>query len=132
LDETEVGTAKFVTLTEIQPAPAISEALNADALPDLVNLDRSRTELIGCDLFTSIYNKGKFALLASWRDRCAAESFAPRLLPDASSRHRIVRIVREYGMFDRRESPQYYPDIQQRISRGPTGPRHLEVRSGDR
>jgi hypothetical protein len=30
-------------------------------------------------------------------------------------RHRIVRIVSDYGMFDRRESPQYYPDIE----RGP-------------
>ncbi len=24
---------------------------------------------------------------------------------------RIVRVVRDYGMFDRRESPQYYPAI---------------------
>jgi hypothetical protein len=104
-----------VTLTEVQPAPAGGEILDADALPDLVGLDRSDTVLIGYDVFASIYNRGKLSLLASWSDRPAAEDFAPHPLPDASIRHRIIRIVREYGMFDRRESPQYYPDIKQRI-----------------
>ena len=31
-------------------------------------------------------------------------------LPD-DARLRRVRVVRDYGMFDRRESPQYYPAI---------------------
>jgi hypothetical protein len=31
-------------------------------------------------------------------------------LPDGA-RLRRVRIVRDYGMFDRREAPQYYPEI---------------------
>jgi hypothetical protein len=31
-------------------------------------------------------------------------------LPDGA-RLRRVRVVRDYGMFDRREAPQYYPDI---------------------
>jgi heme-degrading monooxygenase HmoA len=111
LDETEVGAAKFVTLTEVQPAPTISGALEPDALPDLVSLDRSHNGLVDYDVFTSIYNQGKLALLASWRDRRSAESFTPRAAA-ASIRHRIIRIVRDYGMFDRRESPQYYPDVQ--------------------
>jgi hypothetical protein len=25
---------------------------------------------------------------------------------------RRVRVVRDYGMFDRREAPQYYPEIK--------------------
>jgi hypothetical protein len=29
----------------------------------------------------------------------------------AELRHRVVRIVRDYGMFDRREAPQYYPEV---------------------
>jgi hypothetical protein len=52
----------------------------------------------------------------SWRrDRSAAERF--KLLSQAGgagARHRIVRVVRDYGMFDRRESPQYYPAIDAR------------------
>jgi len=48
--------------------------------------------------------------LASWRDRLAAERFNPLSRTGVSgTRHRIVRVVRDYGMFDRRESPQYYP-----------------------
>lgn len=62
-------------------------------------------------LFASIYLQGEQALLASWRDRRSAESFKPSpVYDDARIRHRIVRIVRDYGMFDRRESPKYYPD----------------------
>jgi hypothetical protein len=32
-----------------------------------------------------------------------------RDVPDGA-RLRQVRILRDYGMFDRREAPQYYPD----------------------
>jgi hypothetical protein len=29
----------------------------------------------------------------------------------ASLRHRQVRVIRNYGMRDRREAPQYYPEV---------------------
>jgi hypothetical protein len=29
----------------------------------------------------------------------------------AGLRHRQVRVVRDYGMRDRREAPQYYPEV---------------------
>jgi heme-degrading monooxygenase HmoA len=108
LDETEIGPAKFVTLTEVQPETGVT----ATALPDWLRLDREAKDLVDHDVFASIYNKGKLALLASWRNRPAAEQFAPALgaSPD-QLRHRLVRVVRDYGMFDRRESPQYYPAI---------------------
>ena len=105
LDETEVGCAKFVTLTEVQAAPSTT----ATALTQWLSVDRDSTDLIDCDVFTSISNPGKFALLASWRNRASAERFSPPT--SAALRNRIVRIVRDYGMFDRRESPQYYPEI---------------------
>lgn len=105
LDETEVGCAKFVTLTEVQAAPSTT----ATALTQWLSVDRSSTDLIDYDVFTSISNPGKFALLASWRNRASAERFSPPT--SAALRNRIVRIVRDYGMFDRRESPQYYPEI---------------------
>ena len=105
LDETEVGCAKFVTLTEVQAAPSTT----ATALTQWLSVDRNSTDLIDYDVFTSISNPGKFALLASWRNRASAERFSPPT--SAALRNRIVRIVRDYGMFDRRESPQYYPEI---------------------
>jgi hypothetical protein len=29
----------------------------------------------------------------------------------AEMRHRVVRVVRDYGMFDRREAAQYYAEV---------------------
>jgi hypothetical protein len=110
LDETEIGLAKFATLTEVRPSSSEVHA-SAAALPDSLELDRHRSDLIDYDVFASIYNPGKLALLASWRDRPSAERFKPCLFAGMSTRHRIVRVVRDYGMFDRRESPQYYPMI---------------------
>jgi hypothetical protein len=106
LDETEIGRAKFMTLTEVPPEAAMTAAM----LSDWLSLDRHRADVIDHDVFASIYNAGKLALLASWRDRLSAEKFSPPV--PIGLRHRIVRVVRDYGMFDRRESPQYYPDIQ--------------------
>jgi heme-degrading monooxygenase HmoA len=106
LDETEIGRAKFMTLTEVPSESGITAAV----LPNWLSLDRHRADLIEHDFFVSIYNAGKLALLASWRDRSSAEKFTPPA--STGLRHRIVRVVRDYGMFDRRESPQYYPDIQ--------------------
>jgi len=108
LDETEIGDAKFVTLTEISPdgRPVLGN------LADILALDRHRPALIDHDIFASIYNEGKLALLTSWLDRGSAEAFDVGPLASIGSvRHRIVRIVRDYGMFDRRESPQYYADV---------------------
>jgi heme-degrading monooxygenase HmoA len=112
-DETEVGRAKFATLTEVQP----DSSATATALTQWLSVDRDSTDLIDYDVFTSISKPGKFALLASWRNRASAERFSPPT--SAALRNRIVRIVRDYGMFDRRESPQYYPEIlSARGSRG--------------
>jgi heme-degrading monooxygenase HmoA len=105
LDETEVGAAKFATLTEV------ASSVTAAALPDWLALDRQQGNLVEYDVFASIYNEGKLALLASWRNRHAADNFgSPQR---AGVRHRVVRVVRDYGMFDRREAPQYYPAPEQ-------------------
>jgi heme-degrading monooxygenase HmoA len=103
LDETEIGRGKFVTFFEAQPV------LEVDALFAHLPFDSGDPRSVGFDLFTSIYNNEKVALLASWRDRRSAEAFELRPLSGANIRRRVVRIVRDYGMFDRRESPQYYP-----------------------
>ena len=108
LDETEIGQAKFVTLTEVQHQSGVTVA----ALPDWLLLDRDQADLVDYDVFAGIYNKGKLALLASWRDRLAAQQLKPPFRAGVDGlRHRVVRVVRDYGMFDRRESPQYYPAI---------------------
>ena len=115
-DATETGDAKAVTLTEITP-----DGNGAPAKPDLVpaqlGLDHVKDGLVNHELFESIYNAGKLVLLASWRDAEAARSWEPAAPPSTTIRHRRVRVIRDYGMFERREAPQYYPEVEADTSR---------------
>lgn len=111
LDETEIGAAKAVTITEITGPDGVAP----DALWAHLGLEPSAHGLADHELFESIYAAGKVLLLASWRDAAAADAWQPAPVPGAKSlRHRRVRIVRDYGMFDRREAPQYYPNVERR------------------
>jgi hypothetical protein len=72
--------------------------------------------LVGWDIFDAVLTPGDVILLMSWRDHAAAEAFeAAAGLPDGA-RLRRIRIVRDYGMFDRREAPQYYPEVARAAS----------------
>ena len=97
LDATAVGAAKFCTITEISPNHTIP------------SLDPRANGLLEYELFESITNPGKLLILAAWRDKPAADGWKPT--PSGDIRHREVRIIRDYGMFDRREAPQFYPDV---------------------
>jgi heme-degrading monooxygenase HmoA len=111
LDETDIGAGKYMTLTEVRPVDQ-TKILTADDLRQTLPAVRGQNSLVEFDIFSSIYNKGKLALLVAWSDRRAAEAFKPELDSSLGTvRQRVVRIVRDYGMYDRRESPQYYPTI---------------------
>jgi heme-degrading monooxygenase HmoA len=112
LDETQVGAAKFVTLTEVVPQSGAALAGQIDRLPAELGLSPSDPDVVEYDLFASIYNEGKIALLVSWRSQEAACRWSPTPpFPGVSMRQRCVRVVRDYGMFDRREAPQYYRPV---------------------
>jgi heme-degrading monooxygenase HmoA len=112
-DETEVGNAKIVTLTEIMPEKGAAFATQPDLLPAHLGLDPVNSDIAEHDVFASIYNAGKLALLVGWKDPKAGNAWSPRKIDGiASFRHRKVRIVRDYGRFDRREAPQFYPDVK--------------------
>ena len=102
-DETQVGDAKTVTITEVMMDPRTSTT--SDSLP--LRIAAGTPALVDQEAFASIYTSGKIVLLASWRDAAAAQSCKPAL--PRQVRHRQVRIIRDYGMFERREAPQYYP-----------------------
>jgi heme-degrading monooxygenase HmoA len=113
LDETEVGDAKFVTFTEIIPERNTILATQADLLPSHLGLDRHSGAIVEHDVFASIYNPGKIALLVGWKDVEIAKLWSSRKIDGIQAlRQRSVRIVREYGRFDRREAPQFYPDVK--------------------
>lgn len=112
-DATETGEAKVVTITEMVPQAENALGAKVDPFADL-GLRASSDGLVDQQAFESIYHPGKFLLLAAWRDADAAKSWSPTW-PDAaiSIRHRQVRIIRDYGMFDRREAPQFFPEVKQ-------------------
>jgi hypothetical protein len=49
--------------------------------------------------------------MLTWRDSAAAQAFESSIKVPEAMRLRRIRIVRDYGMYDRREAPQYYPDV---------------------
>ena len=112
-DETEVGAAKVATLTEITPAEAAAFESKAELLPARLALDLRDAAIVGHDIFSSISTAGKVALLVAWKDAEAASAWTPKPIDGVEKlRHRRIRIVRDYGRFDRREAPQFYPAVK--------------------
>jgi heme-degrading monooxygenase HmoA len=125
-DETEAGMGKAVTLTEA--APKSGTPVTADELAGQLGFaGPGRTAgLVDAASFESIVNPGKILWLATWRETEAASSWwaataaagARQLADRVHLRHREVRIIRDYGLFDRREAPQYHAPVARPGSQG--------------
>ena len=104
-DTTEIGAAPVVSLAE----------LNAQTLPESLEVTGAAS-VHDSELFDSISTPGKLLFVVSWRDAEAAEAWhPPTSLRDGSCvRHRRVRVIRDYGLLDRREAPQFYPAVAPR------------------
>jgi hypothetical protein len=103
-----------------------------EAIGKRLGLPTGAAGLISWDVFDAVLTPGDIMLLTSWKDREAAAAFtaafvvpstvpsaAPSAAPDDGVRLRSVRVVRDYGMFDRRESPQHYPPVDRKSSGSP-------------
>jgi heme-degrading monooxygenase HmoA len=114
LDETEVGEGTTVTLTDgKRPADWVKGA-KAQEVAAWLGLERESAGRIAWDVFDAVLTPGDVVVLATWRDRVAADALARRAAPKPEQRLRSIRIVRDYGMFDRREAPQYYAEVARR------------------
>lgn len=110
LDETETGAATAVLLINA----ACSADTGADAVAASLGLIPDAPGLVAWDVFHAVLSPGEALLLLSWRDASAAEAFeAAANLPE-QARLRRVRVIRDYGMFDRREAPQYSPEVNRK------------------
>src|SRR5438270_2503788 len=107
-DETAAG-AKLIALSEATPEGLPAEPDAGTIAARLGVLDTAHPGLVDWDILESIVQPGKFILLTSWRDAVAAEG---SLQGGPDIRHRCVRVIRDYGMFDRAEAPQYYPPVR--------------------
>jgi len=116
LDETEVGAGKAVLL--------VSGRLSEEWLKETKDKPEDVAAKLGIevgkalelgaldwDVFEAVLSPGDVIFLGTWKDMKGLEDFEKKLDGVEGVRRRRVRIVRDYGMFDRREAPQYYPDV---------------------
>ena len=83
-----------------------------DALPARLGLGADRDGIVDVEVFESIYHPGKLVVLGLWRDARAANTWTSTGLETAENvRCRHVRIIRDYGMLDRREAPQFFREV---------------------
>jgi heme-degrading monooxygenase HmoA len=62
------------------------------------------------EVFASVYRDGQFAHLIELPDQQAGVALASQLFDEPTTDYvRIVEVVRDYGMYDRTEAPQFYP-----------------------
>jgi heme-degrading monooxygenase HmoA len=112
LDETEAGSATTITLVDSHRAVEWIGQQGADGVARSLGLDAGANGLVGWDVFDAVLSPGDVILLMSWCDKDAAAAFGRSATPPEGARFRQIRVVRDYGMFDRREAPQYYPDVR--------------------
>ncbi|MGH7047970.1 MAG: antibiotic biosynthesis monooxygenase family protein [Stellaceae bacterium] len=111
LDETETGDATALVLVDAKRPAALPENAAADAVARHLGYGPGAQGLVGWDVFDAVLTPGELILLMSWRDRDAAAGFSTNARLPQDARLRQIRVIRDYGMFDRREAPQYYPQV---------------------
>lgn len=109
-DETETGAAKYAVLSEVRIEDVAEAAPFAEIAARLDAPGEGKAGLVAASAFRHLLRPSEFLLLTSWVRRADAESWLATSAA-GGARHRMVRIIRDYGMFDRREAPQYYPQI---------------------
>lgn len=114
LDETEVGEGTTVTLVDAERSPEWVQATPAVGVATDLGLAPEMPGLLSWDVFDAVLTPGSVVLLLSWLDHDTAGAFASRVGLGEGARLREVRVVRDYGMYDRRESPQFYPEVTRR------------------
>jgi len=117
LDETETGDATTISLIDAKRPPEWVKQANADDVAEWLGLAPDAQGLVAWDVFDAVLTPGDIILLMSWRDHAAAEAFEAAVALKDGVRLRRVRVVRDYGMFDRREAPQFYPDAKGKETR---------------
>jgi heme-degrading monooxygenase HmoA len=108
LDETETGEATTITLIDARDA-GIDDPT---ALARWLGLDETAPGLVAWDVFHAVLTPGDVIALLAWREHADADAFRQKVAPPPHSRLRQIRVVRDYGLLDRYEAPQFYPDPQ--------------------
>ena len=114
----------IAVIFEVWPAQGRKDdylAIAATLREDLVKIDG----FISVERFQSITDPGKLLSLSFWRDEAAIIKWRQQEEHHraqwqgrggifADYRLRVASVVRDYGMFDRAEAPQQFPEIKPR------------------
>jgi heme-degrading monooxygenase HmoA len=112
LDETEVGEGTTVTLINATRPGEWKQTDNPYDCAEWLGLNPWAPDTTSWDIFEAVLTPGDLILLISWKDAGAARAYEDAYEPNETARVRTVRIVRDYGKYDRREAPQYYAEAQ--------------------
>ena len=111
LDVTEAAIGKAITLLDVQREPDWVKQADADAVAKSLAFDPGAHSVVEWDVFDAIAAPGDVIALVKWDDLATAEAFAQNTTLPQGVRLRNIRVVRDYGMFDRREAPQYFAEV---------------------
>jgi heme-degrading monooxygenase HmoA len=109
LDETEVGEGTTVTLIGAKRPGQWMDTFNPADCSEYLGLNPYADGIQSWDVYEAALTSGDLLLALVWRDDVAANAFEDTVNLPGGAHARRLRIVRDYGMFDRREAPQYYP-----------------------
>jgi heme-degrading monooxygenase HmoA len=112
LDETEVGEGTAITLINATRPAEWRQTNNPYDCAEWLGLNPWAADSTSWDVFDAVLTPGDLTLLISWKDNAAAQAYEDASAPRDNVRRRRVRIIRDYGKYDRREAPQYYPDAK--------------------
>ncbi|KAH8906665.1 putative enzyme [Coniochaeta sp. PMI_546] len=114
-DLTRTGDGAVVTLLETNFDAERVEKAEVMALVNELSLVTSAEGLLSWDVFDAVLCPGDVILLCTWRDEVVARQFLARVQGRDNlgirTSCRLVRVIRDYGKYDRREAPQFYPDV---------------------
>jgi heme-degrading monooxygenase HmoA len=114
LDETEVGEGTTVTLVTATRPAEWKRTNNPYEYAEWLGFNPQATDSTSWDIFDAVLTPGDLVLLISWKDAAAAQTYEDAFANRDKARVRRVRVVRDYGKYDRREAPQYYEDAKGR------------------
>ena len=112
LDETEIGEGTTVTFIDAPWPPTSCDVLNASEAARFLGFKPEAAGLVSWDAYDAVLTPGDLILMMVWTRKADADAFARSVMLPPRGRLRHVRVVRDYGMFDRREAPQYYPPVK--------------------
>jgi heme-degrading monooxygenase HmoA len=112
LDETEIGEGTTVTFIDVKRPADLNEKATAAETAARLGLHKNAAGLVGWDVYDAVLTPGDLILMIAWQTKADAGSFVEAVELPEGGRLRQVRVVRDYGMYDRREAPQYYRAVE--------------------